>query len=205
MTRRIATFVFVLLAALWGVRDAPSLAQGYGEGVLNAVAYRPMTAGGAFTVSALDNSDRSLALKKEIEDALKAKGFTVNDDAEAIVTFEIRDEIGAYTTRNKRAILELEARGGREGGENARMRFNLYDSNTGGMFNAGKGETSIVTPSQYRIDLAIDARSTGKRLWQAWAVANLGQSDGAALTHAMVPVLVEKIGQTVKSELFELF
>jgi len=175
-------------------------AQGINEGQLNAVSFKPLPMPLSLSVQPLDNSDLNMALKKEFEGKLREKGHIIDENANMVLTFETRDEIGAWKTRNKRAVLELQAKGGREGGENAKMRFNLFDSNTGGMFNEGKGETSIVTPSQYRMDVTIDNRSNGKRHWQGWMTANLGHSSGQALTRAMVPILVEKIGQTVKRQ-----
>ena len=146
-----------------------------------------------------------MRLKKEFEQILTRQGFSVSADAQLIITFETRDELGAYKTRDRRAILELDAHGGREGGEDARMRFNLYDSNSGGIFNQGKGETSVMTPSQYRLEVSIDNRTNGKRHWQAWSVANLGQSDGASLIRAMIPEMVGNMGKTITSRTFELF
>lgn len=182
-----------------------SFAQGAGQGLMNAIAFKPMPEGAGFSVQPLDNSDQNLSLKKEFERILRARGFSISADAPLVITFETRDEIGGYKTRNRRAVLELQARGGREGGENARMRLNLYDSNSGGVFNQGKGETTVMTPSQYRLDVSIDNRTNGKRHWQAWAVANLGQSNGATLFRAMIPQMVGNMGKTVKSLTFGLY
>lgn len=182
-----------------------SFAQGFGEGLMNAIAYKPLPKDTAFSVRPMDNSDQNIALQKEFEQVLRARGFSVSADAPMTITFETRNEIGSYTTRNRRAILELEAHGGREGGEDAKMLFNLYDSNSGGVFNQGKGETSIMTPSQYRLDVSIDNRANGKRHWQAWTVTNQDHSNGIKLTRAMIPKMVENIGKTVKSLTFELF
>ncbi|MBT4932212.1 MAG: hypothetical protein HOL66_16000 [Rhodospirillaceae bacterium] len=199
----LSAVVFVL--GLFVQSAGPAIAQGYGEGLLNAIAYKPLPQGSAFSVQPLDNSDQNMRLKKEFEQILTRQGFSVSADAQLIITFETRDELGAYKTRDRRAILELDAHGGREGGEDARMRFNLYDSNSGGIFNQGKGETSVMTPSQYRLEVSIDNRTNGKRHWQAWSVANLGQSDGASLIRAMIPEMVGNMGKTITSRTFELF
>lgn len=181
-----------------------SSAQEYGEGILNAVAYRPLPARQSLRVVPIDNSDQNLVLKREFERQLSDHGYVISEDARLILTFETHDEIGAFKSRERRAFLELHARGGREGGEDAKMLFNLYDSDTGGMLNEGKGETSIVTQSQYRMDVTIDDESNGKRLWHAWTTANLGQSDSRALTKSMVPVLIDNLGSTVKRQTFPI-
>jgi len=194
-------FVFMALATLHSTR---SWAQGYGEGILNAVAYRAIPSGQPLRVIPIDNSDQNIALQAEFERQLTASGHTISEDATLILTFETRDEIGAYTSRDRRAFIEMHARGGRDGGEDAKMLFNLYNSNSGGVFNTGKGETSIVTQSQYRMDVTIDDKSNGKRLWHAWTIADLGQSDGRTLTKSMVPVLVKNVGATIKRQTFPL-
>jgi hypothetical protein len=199
----LSTLAFAL--GLYLQTMAASFAQGSGEGLMNAISYKPLPQGMAFSVQALDNSDQNMILKKDFETILRSRGFAISTDAPMVITFETRDKLGGYTIRNRRAILELEAHGGREGGEDARMRLNLYDSNTGGIFNQGKGETSIMTPSQYRLEVSIDNRSNGKRHWQAWAVTNQDRADGATLIRAMIPEMVENMGKTVKSLTFELF
>lgn len=207
--RRLTVPFVLLLSLVVGLTGLTSssvvLAQGDNQVLLNAIAFKNVPAGAQFSVRPLDNSNQNMALKREFERILRNKGFTVNNNAALVISFETSDQIGSYTTRDKRAVLELEGHGGREGGEDAKMRFNLFDSNTGGVFNRGKGETTISSPTQYRIDITIDEQASGKRHWQAWAVAYLYQSDSLALTRAMVPVLVENLGHTVKSKIFDLF
>jgi len=180
-------------------------AQGAGQGLMNAISYKALPQGTTFSVQAMDNSDQNMVLKAEFERLLKSKGFSISKDAPLVITFETRNELGSYTTRNRRSVLELQAHGGREGGEDARMRFNLFDSNSGGMFNQGKGETSLRTPGQYRLDVSIDNRTNGKRHWQAWTTTNQDRSGGGAQIMAMVPEMVQKMGKKVKSHVFDLF
>lgn len=175
------------------------------EGILNAVALKPLPEGVPITVRPMDNSDENLILQKEFERELRLRGYTVAEGAPLIMTFETRDTLGAWTSGERRSVLEFEGGGDGIGGDNYRARLNLFDSGRGGMLNEGQGRnTSIVTPSQYRVDLNIDDRETGKRLWQAWATADLKQSDGLTLTRAMVPVLVESLGRTTRRRAFNL-
>ncbi len=199
----------VLFACLSFLLCLPAKAQndGFqsgGKGILNAVAFKPLTQKTPIAVRPLDNSDNNLLLKREFEKALRTNGYTVSNDADLILTFEYRGEIGAWSTIDRRTILELDAHGGRDGGEDAQARFNLYDSSRGGILNKGRSGTSIVTQSRYRLDASIDAKSNGKRLWQAWTIANLESHDGLSLTLAMVPVLVKSLGHTVKKQPFTL-
>jgi hypothetical protein len=195
----------ILLVSLGILAGQTAAAQEPGEGLLNAVAYKPLPQGLAVTVRPLDNSDENLLLQEEFERELRASGHTVAADAPLIMTFEVRDMVGAWSNRDRRSILEFEGSGGGIGGDSHRARLNLFDSGRGGVLNQGRGGgTSIVTPTKYRLDATIDARAGGKRLWQAWATADLGQSDGFDLTKAMIPAVVNSLGQTVKRQPFKV-
>ncbi len=194
--------VIVIVVALAVIAAVSARAE---EGIMNGVAFKPLPVGGAIQVRPLDNSDDNLVLKADFEKALTARGFTVTDSADLILTFDTRDEIGAWSTTDRRHILSFEARGGRGGGEDAKARVNVFDSNSGGLLNQGRGETRISTPSQYRIDATIDVRSSGKRLWEGWSVAELGHSDSLSLTRKMVPVIVDALGRTVRRAPFPLY
>ena len=182
----------------------PAAAQQPGQGLLNAVAYERLPAGIAVEVSPLDNSDDNLILQRRFEEELRSRGYSVSGNAPLILTFDIRDTVGAFVDGNVRHVLELSGGGGRGGGEDARARVNVFDSGGGGLLNEGtdSGDTTIVTPSQYRLDVTIDERGSGRRLWQGWATANLEQSDGLALTMSMVPVIADHVGQTVRQKAF---
>ena len=206
MMRNFGIFsIFVFAFSLFVPPTSLSFAQGYGQGLLNAISYKPFPQDATFSVQLLDNSDQNIQLKKEFEQALNDKGFSVHADAPLIITFETRDELGSFTTRKRRAILELNGHGGRSGGEDARMRFNLYDSDSGGILNKGKGETSVMTLSQFRLEVSIDNRSNGKKHWQAWSVANIGQSNDATLIKEMIPKIVGNMGKTITSLAFKIF
>jgi hypothetical protein len=173
-------------------------------GVVNAVAYQPMPTGAAIMVRPLDNSDINLTLVKIFETALREKGFTIAKDAALILSFDTGGEIGAWSDAGRRSIVELQARGGREGTEDAYAIVNIFNSSRGGLLNEGHGGTSITTPSQIRVDATVEDRSNGRRLWHGWTIANLAYGDREALTRAMVPILTGNLGQTVSRQPFKI-
>lgn len=195
-----------LVLGLFGLVVSPVSAQNASAGLLNAVAYKDVPAGAGISVRPMDDSDDNLVLKQEFEKALRSQGFTVQDGSSLVFTFETRDTVGAYTDRNARHVLELSGGGGRGGGEDARARVNLFDSVSGGLMNTGEGtgDTSIVTPTQYRIDVSLDDKANRQRLWQAWATADIAQSDGLTLTRAMVPAIAQSVGKTVRQHPFQV-
>ena len=174
------------------------------EGLMNGISFTPLPAGSTIHVRSLDNSDYNLVLQADFETALRVSGYTVSQDANIIFTFETRDEIGSWSTIDRRHILFLESYGGQGGGEKAKVKFNIYNSETGGLFNRGRSGTTITTPSRFRLDATIDDRANGKRLWQGWAEANLDASNILTLIRRMVPVIVDGLGQTIRRSTFSL-
>jgi hypothetical protein len=174
------------------------------QAFVNSVSYQPLPERAIITVRPLDNSDAHMKLKTSIEEALRAKGFGVTKDSPLVLSFDTRDEVGAWSDAGRRTILELRAEGGREGGEYAHAKVNVFDSASGGLLNEGRGGTSITTPSTYRIDFTVDDRTNGRRLWQGWAVANLSYGDRNALDRTMIPVLVQNLGRTTTRQPFTL-
>lgn len=186
---------------------APSWAEnddGAPEGTMNAVVFGPVAPGIAVSVRALDNSDVNMALVSEFEAALAKRGYRVVADSPLVLTFETRSDVGAWSDSGRRSIIELEGHGGRMGGEDAKARVNLFNSSRGGLFNEGRGETNIVTQGRYRLEATLDDKTERKRLWQGWAESNLGRYQGAELLSAMVPVIAENLGKTVRRQPFQL-
>lgn len=194
--------LFIIAACVVVLFGTPSWGQG--SGLLNAVAYKPLTAGSALAVSPLDNSDQNLRLQEIFENELRARGFTVSSDAALVLTFETRSSPGIWTDGGSRRIIELSDRRDQAGVEAPRVQLNLYNSLQGGVFNAGRPGTNVGAPGQYRLDATIDDRRSGERLWQGWTTAPLIRSDGITLSMSMVPVMVGSVGSTVKRKPFDL-
>ena len=206
--------VAALLVASLGLIDFQASAQGLnvqvlspqggGEGEINAVAYSPLPAGASIKVRALDNSDHNLFLQKEFERLLRAKGYRVADDGEYVLSFDTRSEAGAWVDKGRRTVLELDAHGGRDGGEFAQVRLNIFDSQRGGLINEGDGGTAVTTPSQSSMEVTIDEKKNGRRIWQAWTTTNLKFTDSESISRALVPAVVADLGQPVTRKLFKV-
>lgn len=174
------------------------------DGLLNAVSFKQLPAQAAIAVRVMDNSDDNLVLQAEFERVLRAKGHRVAEDASLILTFETRKVAGAWADEGRRTLVELHGGGG-VGDEEAKVTVNLFNSRQGGVLNKGeRSGTSITTRGQLRVDVNVDERSTGKRLWQAWSTTDQGGDDDLSQNKAMVPILVENIGRTVKRQTISL-
>lgn len=192
-------FCFAILGLAVSV---PAWAQGPREALVTAVAYRPLPEARSVEVCTLDDSEHNLALQKEFERVLLTNGYQVAVDGNLILTFETRDEIGAWVDEGRRTVLELRGQTGPDDTEHASVRFNIFDSRRGGIINEGEGGTAIMTPSRYRLEVNVDDRSNGRRVWQGWSVADLGHGDTLELGRAMVRLIVENLGKTISRETF---
>ncbi len=175
------------------------------DGLVNAIARRDLPASETIFVRPLDNSDENLRLQRMFEAELRANGYRISKDSPIILTFEIHDQVGSFKNPDDRYLIELRARGSRRGGEDASARFNVFNSETGGFLNKGAGgETRIITPTKYRMDVTIDDAQTYTRFWQGWAVGAVMDADPIDLTRAMIKPLVRGIGQTVRRQPFSI-
>ncbi len=197
---RSLTFLAVFVSA-W-VAAAPPVNA---DGLLNAVSFSPVPAGSAIFVRPMDNSDRNLVLQKDFERILKRKGYTVTKDANLILTFETRDTSGSWTGGGPNRFVELSNNHDQSGVNAPRVHFNLFNSARGGILNPNRKEaTRTVTPSSFRIDVTLDNKTDGKRLWQGWSSADIGAASSRKMTRAMIPVLVDSLGQTIRQKSFPL-
>jgi hypothetical protein len=200
-------FALAGCAVLVTVHAGLTMAQESPTGVLNAVAFKPLPAGAPILVRPFNDTDENLAIKKEFEEALKARGYTIGTDPKGIVlSFESRSQPGYWTSTPQRKFVELQgsAGSGTRLEKGSRGVVNLYNSQQGAVFNEGK--RNVVTPAAtlFRLDVNIDDKTEGKSLWLAWALANLAEGDPATLARAMVPVIVDTIGEGAKEQPFKL-
>ena len=171
----------------------------WAEGVLNAVLYQAFPADLSVAVRPFDDSEDNMALKERIERALAAKGISSRDDSDHILNFEVRDHIGSLSSGDNRHILSFQTSGGRGGGENTEARVNVFNSKDGGLLNRGRGDR-VSNHTVYRLEMNIEQRASGERVWDGWAEAELPGGDSRDLLRRMVPALVKNIGRTVKRE-----
>jgi len=175
------------------------------DGIMSGVSYQPIPAGATLLVRPLDNSDHNLLLKADFERALRGKGYTISKDAKLVFTFETMDTAGAWTGEGPNPFVELSNNPDQTGIEAPRVRFNLFNTQRGGILNPDRTEvTRMVTPSSFRIDVTIDSLTDGRRLWHGWSSINIGAGDNREMTRTMVPVMVDGVGKTVRQQKFQV-
>lgn len=169
---------------------------------VNAVAYKPMPSGLSVYVRPRDDSAENLALKRRIESLLAERGYKIaaNRKDGLTLTFETRELSGAYADGGRRHWLELSGQAG-NGDETASAKVNLYDSQSGGLFNSGENEgTSVTSKAKVRLDMTLDQASVRERFWSGWAVGDLGSEQWSRQAESMLPALIDSLGQTVKQK-----
>ncbi len=197
MSNRIA-FWFLLSATLAFGRGAQA------DGIVSAASYAPLPTGAAVQVRPFDDSDDNIEIKQRIERALAGRGISTNDKAPLVMNFEVRNRIGFLNSGDNRHILRFQTGGGRGGGENTEARVNVFNSQDGGLLNKGAG-TRVSNRTIYRLELNVEQRSSGERLWDGWAEAELTDGDSIELLRRMVPAVVKAMGNTIKAETFPLY
>ncbi len=181
--RTLFAALFAILLAAVPLSDVRA-----GDGIVTANAYRSFKGVKTVSVKAWDNSDQNMAVAREIETRLKAGGYAITDQADISLSFEVKNLAGTWTDGQRRHILELEGHGGREGGENASVRLNLFSSETGGVLNTGRpGQPN--TASRYLIEFMLDPKQ-GPRLWEGQVAVEYTGGDPTTLLKRMVPEIL---------------
>jgi len=190
-------WIAVLIVATVLIPDAARA----GEGIVNGIKFRDLAPGSAIKVEALDNSDINLALAKEFETKLAKRGFRISADADLILTFETHDLSGSWKGGDANRWLEFANNENHTGSRAPQVRLRLLETNKGGLLNREKPRgLRQVAASKQRIDVSLESRGDGKRLWQGWSAADIGAVDSLDRARAMIAPLVEAMGRTVRRQ-----
>ena len=166
---------------------------------VNAVAYLDVPKDTPFVVETFNDSEQNMALKKQFEAELKTHGYEIAPKARLILSFDVTDESGTWTGGGPNRLIELQNADDHTGTDAPNVRLNIFDSNRGGLLNP-KRDPGItqVAPSQLRIDVRIEDRENGRRVWQGWSMANISAANDAVLQRALVKPIIDNIGKTVR-------
>lgn len=191
--------VSAVLAVLGGASAVPSAvrAQEKVSGVVNAMSFHSMPEGLPILVRPLDDSAENLVIRNDMEQALTAAGFTVAKDGSAIVlSFETRRELGGGPTPTRQITKQFVERH-----EQSDIVDRRYTPQIGK--SSPKGSSSV-SASRFRLDATLDDKQSGKRLWRGWTIARMHGDETKNLAKAMVPVLVDSLGETVREQTFDI-
>lgn len=169
--------------------------------MLNAVSYADIPDKKSVAIELFNDSPRNLDLKAQFEEQLRQAGYTIDQSAQLIFSFDTRDTSGKWTGGGSSGLISLENSDNHTGTDAPRVRVSIFDTQKGGILNEGseRGITEVA-PSQIRVEVTLEDRTNGRRLWEAWTVSNIGASDDPSVPKSMVGPLVQNIGKTVRDE-----
>lgn len=169
------------------------------EGIqVNAVSFSEIPKDESIYVEIFDDSAENQDLKKLFENELRAKGYSISEEGRLILSFETRDTSGKWSGGGPNRLIEMRNSDNHTGKDAPEVRVSIFDSQRGGILNPkrDKGITQVA-PNEFRIDVVIEDRTNGRRLWQAWTSTsdNAGAED-TAFHRAMVKPIIDNIGKS---------
>lgn len=157
---------------------------------------QPLPANTAVQVRALDNSPSNQRLLRVVRDAVRGR-LPVVDSSAIVVTFETEVNSIAVRQRDRRDVDE----------QGHYYQFSLPLRPAPGAAPAPAPRNDAASPnatSQFVLSITIDDRRSGQRLWEGRAYYAGQVEDEEPAFQAMIRILVEQIGRTVRVRAFRL-
>jgi len=169
-------------------------------GTLTAQAFGKVPADPTVFVSPYDDSDLNLKLKADFEAQLAAQGRgRVESEAKAgfLLLFEARVVLG------ERAPDRPSLGSAQAGSEGVDVSVNVWSSTQDSVLG-GRQARGDIASSLFHISATLRDQTSGEVIWQGDAYHILYQPEPERVARAMVAPLVDKIGQSVVREPFEI-
>lgn len=194
----------LLCAALVVQASVPAAAQSAEVGVLRAIAGgEPVPEAGSISVVAEIFDDNSTQIQTKIEQALADRGYTIRFNAPLLLTFGLQQDhdvspipSGSIDSgmQEEMAESEDEAPGvdfGEQGpvGDAPQMPDVVVEYHFGGV-------RPPHPPTRYNLDFVV-GKSGAPALWQGSMTAALPATDPVEAAQAMIPPLIDHLGQTI--------
>lgn len=166
-------------------------------GFLTTQAFKDAPAGETITVALYDDNDLNLRLKSEFETELKARerevveaktGLLLLFDTEVIPTDQVPKGPSLGSARAGSTGVDV----------NVNVWSSTQDSVLGGRKKPGALGTSV-----FHMNAVLRDQASGEVFWQGDAYHEMLTADTERIARSMVPLLVEKLGQTTTHEPFE--
>ncbi|MBI3709003.1 MAG: hypothetical protein HY246_15195 [Proteobacteria bacterium] len=211
------TLIAVVAAA--SILGAPIAAHGQAQndasapGQARATSFVAMPSGVPLAVRPLDNSDANLRLKAKIAAGLGTRHYQVNDgEAPLVLNFETEVQqlgrrgqgptLGEVTSRTGQGSTSGDATSPRA--HDSQVRMNLWSTTQDSLLLGRQSDGSIRASLRYVLTVTLDEPRGGRRLWQGEATYDGAPADDLATFGAMVPILLDQLGRTVRQYEFRL-
>ena len=168
---------------------------------LNAQSFASVPAGQPVEVRLYQASGDDSAVRSAVIRALAAHGWPVVERGCAIAfSIEITGD-ESLEPPPRSGMLALEgSRGSGESTDHLDARLRLFSTSESSVLTGRQLPAAGTGGTHTRVQADVTDLTTGRRLWQGWADLTLaGQSPDRAAA-AVVPLLVEAVGQTLRGE-----
>lgn len=177
----------------------PTSAGGTGPGRLHASSYAPLPADLATAVRPWDNSAANLRLKATFADTLSRRGVKLGE-GNVPLALNFETEVESLSVPDGGPTLgQVIARN-----HDSRVRMNFWSTTQDSLTQGRRGDNATLGTVRYVLRATLDDRRSGTRLWQGEASYTGAPADETAAFAAMVPVLLEAYGQTVRRRSFQV-
>ena len=194
----------------WSLRGIASLAlvataggawaqgEGAGLGRASASSYAAIPLGVPVMVRPLDDSPDQLRIKENIASALSRRQWRVQESP-APIAFNFETEIQQIGRRPSEPSF------GRASGSSSReteVIVNMYSTTQDSIITGRQAE--VRGSLRYVLTMTADDQRSGRRLWQGEASYVGSAGDDQAVLRALIPMLIDMLGQTVRQRSFSL-
>ncbi len=195
---RLRTLAFGILVTSALMSTTPLRAEGL---EVHAVAFAELPKGSAINVEIFDDAKENQDLKALFEDELRSAGYNVTEKGRLILSFETRDTSGKWSGGGPNRLIEMRNSDNHTGKDAPEVRLSIFDSQRGGILNPNRDQgITQVAPGEFRIDVVIEDRTNGRRLWQAWSSTNDNAGAEDTVFHrSMVKPIIQTIGKSTQN------
>lgn len=170
------------------------------DAVLTAYAYAAYPSGAPVRLDPRNDAGDDPALLPGFARALERRGHRVDPAAALVLSFDlVPDDDVALPGRGpagETLVMPLGAPGARvELGSDASLHFRL--SVPLGQAGDARGRPAAGDAALYRLSVELDDRRAGRRIWSADLLFAADRRGHLGVAQAMVPVLLDRLGQTV--------
>jgi hypothetical protein len=181
-------------------------------GVVIATSYAPVPRGSSIAVRPLDNTPNNVRLKALFTEALAQRAYQVAGDGSPLaLNFETEAqqlgrgvagagqlEIREINSDSPTRTQDIQTRR-----DESQFRIDIFASPGDGT-RRGSRPGFAVGRLRYVLSATIDDQRTGQRLWQGEAIYDGFGAEEDVVLRALVPILSDEIGQTVRQRGFRL-
>ena len=191
--------VSVQAAGAWSpkLEQLAQSAKPAAPGMITSQAFKPVPEGETITVALYDDSDLNLQLKTEFEDQLKARERVVVEAKTGLLLLFETEIIP--TDQVPRGPSLGSAKAGTGGVD---VNVNVWSSTQDSVLG-GRQDTGDLGANVFHINALLRDQASGEVLWQGDAYYQMLSADTERIARSMVPVLVDKLGQSASHESFE--